>query len=129
MLRRVYPLFVLKNGMETTKRFCPFVASKSTMSNALVQTKYRMKSTTYLFGGCSVPYPLPALLRSSWLQELVGRSRGAGRVWYTYSYYFNMFTAKKIVDISKSVKIYGPQALSKCARMEWKATSGIAAVV
>ena len=36
---------------------------------------------------------------------------------------------KKIVDISKSVKIYGPQALSKCARMEWKATSGIAAVV
>ena len=28
-----------------------------------------------------------------------------GRVWYTYPYYFNTFTAKELVDISKSVKL------------------------
>lgn len=28
-----------------------------------------------------------------------------GRVWYTYPYYFNTFTAKDLVDISKSVKL------------------------
>ena len=78
---------------------------------------------------CNVAEGLPSLRAQKWHgddKEVLPLRR---RIVASNSYYFNIFTAKKKVVISKSVKIYGPQALSKCARMEWKATSGIAAVV